>query len=148
MEETWQRHEIKILDQELTFDSYLKFSNEGLETNAENLHQKFVNSQQHLNDVRKFHMEIMSEPLTNIQQELDRMKIPLIAPDVNKSSSYFVRDGEGISYALGAIKNVGIEAIKELEEERNKNGNFKNFNDFLARVSPSVSNKKTLEALP
>lgn len=72
MEETWQRHEIKILDQELTFDSYLKFSNEGLETNAEKLHQKFVNDQQHLNDVRKFHMEIMSEPLTNIQQELDR----------------------------------------------------------------------------
>ena len=72
MEETWQRHEIKILDQELTFDSYLKFSNEGLETNAEKLHQKFVSSQQHLNDVRKFHMEIMSEPLTNIQQELDR----------------------------------------------------------------------------
>ena len=74
MEETWQRHEIKILDQELTFDSYLKFSNEGLETNAENLHQKFVNSQQHLNDVRKFHMEIMSEPLTNIQQELEDIK--------------------------------------------------------------------------
>ena len=75
MEETWERHEIKILDQELTFDSYLKFSNEGLETNAEKLHQKFVSSQQHLNDVRKFHMEIMSEPLTNIQQELSLIHI-------------------------------------------------------------------------
>ena len=57
-----------------------------------------------------------TDKLAIFQQELDRMKIPLIAPDVNKSSSYFVRDGEGISYALEAIKNVGIEAIKELEE--------------------------------
>ncbi len=88
-----------------------------------------------------------TDKLAIFQQELDRMKIPLIAPDVNKSSSYFVREGEGISYALGAIKNVGIEAIKELEEERSKNGNFKDFNDFLTRVSSSVSNKKTLEAL-
>ncbi len=88
-----------------------------------------------------------TDKLAIFQQELDRMKIPLIAPDVNKSSSYFVREGEGISYALGAIKNVGIEAIKELEEERNKNGRFKNFDDFLTRVSSSVSNKKTLEAL-
>ena len=88
-----------------------------------------------------------TDKLAIFQQELDRMKIPLIAPDVNKSNSYFVRDGDGISYALGAIKNVGIEAIKELEEERNKNGNFKDFEDFLTRVSSSVSNKKTLEAL-
>ena len=88
-----------------------------------------------------------TDKLAIFQQELDRMKIPLIAPDVNKSNSYFVRDGDGISYALGAIKNVGIEAIKELEEERNKNGNFIDFEDFLTRVSSSVSNKKTLEAL-
>jgi DNA polymerase-3 subunit alpha len=88
-----------------------------------------------------------TDKLAIFQQELDRMKIPLIAPDVNKSNSYFVREGDGISYALGAIKNVGIEAIKELEEERNKNGNFKDFEDFLTRVSSSVSNKKTLEAL-
>jgi len=72
MEVTWQRHEIKILGQELTFDSYLNSSNEGFDTNAEKLHQKFVSSQQHLNDVRKFHMETMSEQVTNIQQELGK----------------------------------------------------------------------------
>ena len=88
-----------------------------------------------------------TDKLAIFQQELDRMKISLIAPDVNKSNSYFVRVDDGISYALGAIKNVGIEAIKELEEERNNNGEFLDFNDFLTRVSPSISNKKTIEAL-
>ena len=67
--------------------------------------------------------------------------------NINNSKSYFERDGNGISYALGAIKNVGIEAIKELIEERSNNNLFKNFNQFLSRVSTSVANKKTLEAL-
>jgi DNA polymerase-3 subunit alpha len=50
-------------------------------------------------------------------------------------------------YALGAIKNVGIESMKELQYERNKNGKFKDLNDFINRCSTSVINKKTIEAL-
>ena len=88
-----------------------------------------------------------TDKLAIFQQELVRMKVPLVAPDVNRSNAYFVREGNGILYALGAIKNVGIEAIKELQQERKKNGKFSDFNDFLMRVSTSVSNKKTLEAL-
>ena len=87
------------------------------------------------------------DKLAIFQQELTRIGIKLFPPNVNISKSFFVRIGDGIGYALGAIKNVGIEAIKELEEERNKNGKFKDFDDFLTRVSTSISNKKTLEAL-
>ena len=88
-----------------------------------------------------------TDKLSIFQQELDRMKIRLTPPSVNSSKAYFERDGDGISYALGAIKNVGIEAIKELVEERNKNSSYNSFNEFLSRVSTSVANKKTIEAL-
>ena len=87
------------------------------------------------------------DKLPIFQQELSRMNINLYLPDINTSEVYFVTDNEGIKYALGAIKNVGIESMKELIEERNKNGIFITFDDLLGRVSGSVANKKTLEAL-
>ena len=88
-----------------------------------------------------------TDKLAIFQQELVRIGIKLSPPNVNISKSFFVRIDEGIGYALGAIKNVGIEAIKELEEERNRNGEFIDFDNFLTRVSTSIANKKTLEAL-
>ena len=88
-----------------------------------------------------------TDKLAIFQQELSRMKIKLYPPNINTSDVYFVTDDNGIKYALGAIKNVGIESMKELIEERNKNGVFSSFNNFLGRVSGSIANKKTLEAL-
>ena len=49
-------------------------------------------------------------------------------------------------YALGAVKNVGVEAMKDLINERTKNGEFKDFDDFISRVGNTIANKKTLEA--
>ena len=88
-----------------------------------------------------------TDKLAIFQQELSRMKIKLYPPNINTSDVYFVTDDNGIKYALGAIKNVGIESMKELIEERNKGGLFSSFNNFLGRVSGSIANKKTLEAL-
>ncbi|MDC3262748.1 DNA polymerase III subunit alpha [Pelagibacterales bacterium] len=88
-----------------------------------------------------------TDKLATFQQELSRMKIKLYSPNINTSDVYFVTDDNGIKYALGAIKNVGIESMKELIEERNKGGLFSSFNNFLGRVSGSIANKKTLEAL-
>jgi DNA polymerase-3 subunit alpha len=88
-----------------------------------------------------------TDKLAIFQQELSRMEIKLYPPDINFSDVYFVTNQDGIKYALGAIKNVGIESMKELVAERNKNGPFKSFDNFLNRVNNSVANKKTLEAL-
>ena len=88
-----------------------------------------------------------TDKLAIFQQELSRMKIKLYPPNINTSDVYFVTDDNGIKYALGAIKNVGIESMKELIEERNKGGLFSSFNNFLGRVNSSIANKKTLEAL-
>ena len=39
-------------------------------------------------------------------------------------------------YALGAIKNVGYEAVANIVIEREKNGNFKSISDFVNRINP------------
>ena len=88
-----------------------------------------------------------TDKLAIFQQELSRMEIKLYPPNINTSDVYFVTENEGIKYALGAIKNVGIESMKELVNERNQNGLFTSFDNLLGRVSGSVANKKTLEAL-
>ena len=88
-----------------------------------------------------------TDKLSIFQQELSRMEIKLYPPDINSSDVYFVTNQERIKYALGAIKNVGIESMKDLVIERNKNGPFISFDDFLNRVNTSIANKKTLEAL-
>ncbi len=88
-----------------------------------------------------------TDKISIFQQELIRMNIKLNPPSINQSNSYFARDGEKISYALGAIKNVGIESMNELINERKSNGTFKSLSDFIQRCNTSIINKKTLEAL-
>ena len=50
-------------------------------------------------------------------------------------------------YGLGAIKNVGLEAISNIINEREKNGNFKSLADFINRVNSKDVNKLQLEGL-
>jgi len=50
-------------------------------------------------------------------------------------------------YALGAIKNVGFDAVSQLVEERKKKGEFKSISDFINRVDPKNINKLQLEGL-
>ena len=45
------------------------------------------------------------------------------------------------------MKNVGVEAMNDLINERKENGDFKDFDNFISRVGSTVANKKTLEAL-
>jgi DNA polymerase-3 subunit alpha len=48
---------------------------------------------------------------------------------------------------LGAVKNVGFEAILNIVEERTKNGEFKDLTDFINRINPKDINKLQLEGL-
>ena len=52
-----------------------------------------------------------------------------------------------ILYGLGAIKNVGNEAVSNLVNERENNGKFKSLMDFIKRVNPKDINKLQLEGL-
>ena len=50
-------------------------------------------------------------------------------------------------YALGAIRNVGLEAMKHVIEVRETGGRFPDIFDFLERVDPRSVNKRALEGL-
>ena len=63
------------------------------------------------------------------------------------SFAEFKTEKNKIYYGLGAIKNVGFDAISNIINERQKNGKFKSLNDFIKRVDPKDVNKLQLEGL-
>ncbi len=85
--------------------------------------------------------------LSEFYEELKRLKIKIVRPDINECYADFRTDGEKFYYALGAIKAVGYEAVSNIVEERIKNGKFSSINDFLNRVNPKDINKLQLEGL-
>jgi DNA polymerase-3 subunit alpha len=79
--------------------------------------------------------------------ECKRMNIVVLRPDINRSFSRFTVDGDSIRFGLAAIKNVGEGAINSITNEREKNGEFKNFIDFCERISSEDVNKKCVESM-
>lgn len=79
--------------------------------------------------------------------ECKRLNIKIVKPDVNKSYSKFTVSGDDIIFGLTAIKNVGNGAIESLVEERNKNGEYKDFIDFCKRINGTEVNKKCIESM-
>tara|TARA_Y100001936_G_C16063873_1_gene665909 strand:+ start:12 stop:2216 length:2205 start_codon:yes stop_codon:yes gene_type:complete len=93
-------------------------------------------------------MELSNQKkLSEFYEELKRLNINVIRPDINKCHADFTSDGKNFLYALGAIKNVGYDAISRIIEERNKNGEFKDLTDLINRVNPKDMNKLQLEGL-
>ena len=98
--------------------------------------------------VASMSMELSNQKkLSEFYEELKRLNIPIIRPDINKSFADFSSDGKNFYYALGAIKNVGLEAISNVIKERSNNGLFKSVSDFINRVNPKDINKLQLEGL-
>ncbi len=76
-----------------------------------------------------------------------RMGLEIDPPDINRSDKIFdVVDGR-IVYGLLGIKNLGESAADAIIQEREKNGPYKNFMDFLDRVDLRSVNKRALEVL-
>ena len=80
-------------------------------------------------------------------KELKRLNVDVIRPSINNCFAEFKAEKNKIYYGLGAIKNVGFEAISNIVKEREKNGKFKSFIDFIRRVDPKNVNKLQLEGL-
>ena len=79
--------------------------------------------------------------------ECKKLGIKIVRPDVNKSFSKFIVDGEDIVFGLAAIKNVGSAAIDSLVYERETNGKYKDFIDFCKRINGTEINKKCIESM-
>tara|TARA_Y200000002_G_scaffold369490_1_gene363678 strand:+ start:555 stop:2645 length:2091 start_codon:yes stop_codon:yes gene_type:complete len=85
--------------------------------------------------------------LREFVDELKRLNVNVTRPDINECFADFRTSENTILYGLGAIKNVGSEAISNLIHEREKNGKFKSLMDFVRRANPKDINKLQLEGL-
>ncbi|MFQ5864454.1 MAG: DNA polymerase III subunit alpha [bacterium] len=80
-------------------------------------------------------------------EECRRLGINVLPPDVNESFADFVVTDKGIRFGLGAVKNVGKNAIDSIVEARERRGPFNNIFEFCERVDARLVNKKVLESL-
>ena len=79
---------------------------------------------------------------------LKNMNIPLLPPDINKSSPLFSPENGSIRYGLACIKNVGMAIMTETVKERAERGCFKDLYDFVSRMSETqLLNKRVVESL-
>jgi len=88
-----------------------------------------------------------TDKLSEFFEELKRLEIKIHYPCINECFADFLPKGNQMFYALGAIKNVGFEAISQIVKEREENGKFKSISDFINRVNPKNINKLQLEGL-
>jgi DNA polymerase III subunit alpha len=92
-----------------------------------------------------------TDKLNVFRQELDRLGIKLLPPDINRSEVEFaVEDtpsGAAIRYALAAVKGVGAAAMHSIVAERKAHGRFKDLFDFARRIDAKSFNKRQFESL-
>lgn len=79
-------------------------------------------------------------------RECKRMGITVLPPDINESYENFTVSGKSIRFGLGAIKNVGYNAVRSIVRSR-KERPFASLFDFCQQVDLGQINKRMLENL-
>jgi DNA polymerase-3 subunit alpha len=102
-----------------------------------------------------------TDKLNVFRQELNRLGIKLLPPDINRSEVTFAveaptlpspargggKGGGAIRYALAAVKGVGAQAMAELVAERAARGRFTDLADFSRRLDAKSFNRRQFESL-
>jgi len=94
-----------------------------------------------------------TDKLAHFRQELHRLDIRLLPPDINRSNVTFAVETDrktekpAIRYALAAVKGVGTQAMEDLLAERSRNGAFKDLFDFAQRLDTHSFNRRQFESL-
>jgi len=95
------------------------------------------------------------DKISEIISECKRMQIEVLPPNVNYSMGGFSivenkkdeKYGEAIRFGMYTIKNLGANIADAIISEREKNGKYKNLENFINRISHKDLNKKSLESL-
>ncbi|MBG77830.1 MAG: DNA polymerase III subunit alpha [Alphaproteobacteria bacterium] len=88
-----------------------------------------------------------TDKLAIFKQDMDKMKLPLLQPDLNRSDAIFKVEDDGVRYALGALKGVGEQAMESLVIERREKGDYKSIEDYAGRLDPKSMNRRQLEQM-
>lgn len=68
-----------------------------------------------------------------------QFNVEILPPNINKSKMNFSVFDDKILFGYSAIAGIGSTLAEAIINERNTNGNFKDFNDFIERVQPTKS---------
>ena len=88
-----------------------------------------------------------TEKMADYIDECGKVGIRVLPPNVNQSDINFSVENNDIRFGLLAIKSVGISFIASIVEERERNGKYESFDDFVYRLKDSDINKRQVEAL-
>jgi DNA polymerase-3 subunit alpha len=88
-----------------------------------------------------------TDKLAVFYQDAARQGVTVLPPDINRSGADFeVEDGQ-VLYALGAVRNVGLQAMAHVIQIRHTGGRFRDIFDFVERIDPRQVNKRAFESL-
>ncbi len=88
-----------------------------------------------------------TDRLALFYQDARRLGVEVRAPDINRSGADFEVEEGQVLYALGAVRNVGLQAMEHVVAVREAGGPFRDLIDFMERVDPRCVNKRALENL-
>lgn len=80
-------------------------------------------------------------------EECRHKGIKILPPDINTSMESFTVSSNAIRFGLGAVKNVGENAISSIVAARQEKGAFTSLVDFCSRVDMRIVNKRVIESL-
>ena len=87
------------------------------------------------------------EKFNEYVSEMKSLGIFMYSPSINESTNEFVIKDKGLLFPLTAIKDINITLLAKIEEERSKNGPFKDFFNFALRMFAYKINEKQMESL-
>ena len=88
-----------------------------------------------------------TEKVATLIDDCRAMGLEILPPDINASVYRFKVESGQIRYGLGAIKGVGMGAINNLIEARERLGQIKSLNAMCAEIDLGKVNRRTLESL-
>ncbi|MGP1361265.1 MAG: DNA polymerase III subunit alpha [Candidatus Fimenecus sp.] len=101
----------------------------------------------------EFMAALLSSVMDNLDKiaeytdELSKMKIKLLPPDINRSFLSFSVDKGSVRFGLSALKTLGAGFVNSFIAEREQNGDFKDIYDFCNRCYNGEFNKRAVESL-
>jgi len=89
-----------------------------------------------------------TDKLVNFIEDARRIKIDVLAPDVNESEADFKVEGRSIRFGLIAIKSVGRAPIDLILSARTEGGRFVSLYDFCTRAqAKGMTSKSVVDGL-
>jgi len=88
----------------------------------------------------------LTDKLAVYKREVDKLGLKTVPPCVNRSAATFTVKAGQVVYALGALKNVGVDAMRLIVEARGDQA-FRTLFDLARRVDLKRVGKRPLEML-